>query len=84
DHVEANPTELSLAALMCASGSLQNGILTTLSSYTWRIYVVSVNILRSNNIIEIKRGLTDGGVIVFERQESKGKWDTSPPPVNGV
>ncbi|GKC98374.1 topless-related protein 4-like protein isoform X1, partial [Tanacetum coccineum] len=30
------------------------------------------------------KGLTDGGVIVFERQESDRKWGTSPPAENGA
>lgn len=29
-------------------------------------------------------GLTDGGVIVLEPQESEGKWGTSPPIENGA
>ncbi|GKA77976.1 hypothetical protein Tco_0784513, partial [Tanacetum coccineum] len=31
----------------------------------------------------LSQGLTDGGVIIFERQESEGKWGTSPSAKNG-
>ncbi|GKD94733.1 hypothetical protein Tco_1374570 [Tanacetum coccineum] len=32
----------------------------------------------------VVKGLIDGGVIVFEQQESERKWSTSPPAENGA
>ncbi|GKC59075.1 hypothetical protein Tco_1086673 [Tanacetum coccineum] len=38
----------------------------------------------SKTKVEKEYGLTDGGVIVLERQESEEKWGTSPPAKNGA